>query len=478
MTAPATAEVVRLSQDLLSAFEMSQTGLEDNSLYYESQYRPRAIGLATPPEMRHLLAAIGWCRVYLDSLEERLDIEGFRLAGQDGKPDDRLWSWWQYNDLDEWSGLGHLEAMIHGRAFITIAEPDPNDPLMDPDKPIIRVESANNLWAEVDPRTHRVKQAIRVFRNDDGTIDPDRYTIYLPNKTFGLVRSVNVNPTLTGWDIEWETEHNLGIVPVVPILNRARLTERYGKSEITEELRSTTDAAARILMNMQATAELMAIPQRLLFGVSKEQLLGTGPDALSSFQAYIARILAIDEPGATAHQFSAAELRNFADALEVLAKEAAKYTGLPPHYLAFASDNPASAEAIRSAETRLVKKSERKQKIFGGAWEQAMRIAMLMMDGELPDDAHRLETVWRDPATPTFAAKADAVVKLVSAPTQSGEQLIPNEFARIELGYSVEQRRQMDQMDKETPRRQLTDLLSPSFSDRDPTAAQTPVPPE
>src|SRR5688572_5654069 len=110
MTAPvaATPQVARLASDLLSEFISSQSGLGDNVLYYESEKRPESIGMAVPPEMRRLDCRIGWCRVYLDSLEERLDIEGFRLAGKsvgESVGDERLWSWWQYNDLDEWSGL-------------------------------------------------------------------------------------------------------------------------------------------------------------------------------------------------------------------------------------------------------------------------------------------------------------------------------------------------------------------------------------
>lgn len=467
MTAAIAAplEVAKLANDLLSEFNNSQGGLTDNVLYYESQKRPEAIGLSVPPEMKRLDCRIGWPRVYLDSLEERLDIEGFRLAGKlngESVGDERLWSWWQYNDLDEWSGLAHLEAMIHGRAYITIAAPDPSDPTEDQSMPIIRVESAANMWADVDPRTHKVTRAVRVMRDADGTEDPDRLTVYLPNSTIGLRR--NDGTGFSEWLEEWRVDHNLGVVPVVPLLNRSRIGEWFGKSEITPELRSVTDAASRIMMNMQGTAELMAIPQRILFGISKEELLGSGSDAITTFQAYMGRILMLPE-GGNAHQFSAAELRNFADAIEVLAKEAAKYTGLPPQYLAFSSENPASADAIRASETRLVKKSERKQRIFGGAWEQVMRIAMLVLDGELPPEAHRLETVWRDPATPTFAAKADAISKLVAVQTASGEQLLPNEQARIELGYSVEQRREMRLSDQDTPRRQLASVLTPTFSD-------------
>jgi SPP1 Gp6-like portal protein len=462
-----TPEIARLASDLLSDFNNNQECLEDNILYYESRRRPTAIGMATPPEMKKLDCRIGWCRVYLDSLEERLDIEGFRLAGKaqgESIGDERLWSWWQYNNLDEWSGLGHLEAMIHGRAYITISAPDPGDPLMDPTKPIIRVESATSMWADVDPRTHRVTRAIRVVQDADGSEDPDRLTLYLPNSTIGLVRSTGMS--MVEWDEEWRVDHNLGIVPVVPLLNRARLTEWYGKSEITPELKSAIDGASRIMMNMQAAAELMAIPQRLLIGMSKEELLGTGSDAKSTFEAYVARILALPE-GVVGHQFSAAELRNFAEGMEMFAKEAAKITGLPAHYLAFQSENPTSADAIRASETRLVKKSERKQRVFGGVWEQVMRIAMLIMDGGLPVEAHRLETLWRDPATPTFAAMADALTKLVAVQTASGVQLVPNEQARIELGYSVEDRRQMKIWDRESPRQKLSDVLTPSFSDQD-----------
>ncbi|AYB69811.1 hypothetical protein SEA_LITTLELAF_1 [Mycobacterium phage LittleLaf] len=50
--------------------------------------------------------------------------------------------------------------------------------------------------------------------------------------------------------------------------------------------------------------------------------------------------------------------------------------------------------------------------IFGGAWKRAMRIAMQIMGREVTEEYTRLETVWRDPSTPTVTAKADAVSKL------------------------------------------------------------------
>jgi hypothetical protein len=83
--------------------------------------------------------------------------------------------------------------------------------------------------------------------------------------------------------------------------------------------------------------------------------------------------------------------------------------------LGYTSDNPASADAIRSSEAMLVKKSERRIRRFGATWREAMRLALWVRDGEPPDKTRRIECVYRNPATPTLAAQTDAAVKLVQA---------------------------------------------------------------
>jgi hypothetical protein len=264
-------------------------------------------------------------------------------------------------------------------------------------------------------------------------------TLYLPDQTIQWVRQSGQ------WREVSRVRHGMGVVPVIPLANRTRLSDLYGSSEITPELRSVTDAAARILMDMQGTAEIMAIPQRLLFGVRAEDL-GVNPETgAKMFDAYMARIMAFDDPDAKAMQFSAAELQNFVSALDALDRKAAAYTGLPPSYLSFSGDNPASAEAIKASEARLVAKVERKNAVFGGAWEQAMRIAHLAMRSEVPSEMLRLEAVWRDPSTPTYAAKADAATKLYA----NGMGVIPLRQARLDMGYSLAQIEQMEAWDEQ-----------------------------
>jgi hypothetical protein len=437
-------------QQLQNGLNGRKGKLKRNVAYYESEFRPEAIGVSTPPEMRKLLAAVGWPRVYVDGLEERLDIEGFRVAGKDA--DKRLWGWWQYNNMDLESGMGHLEALIHGIAYITISAPDPNDKSVDQDTPRIKVESANDMYAEINPITGQVTRALRVYKAADfpGAI---MATLMLPNVTYQLSRS---DGRIGAWTVTSAVEHNLGRVPVVPLINRATLSSRAGCSEITPELRSVTDAAARVMMNMQAASELLAVPQRILFGIAAEEFGKDPANPGAALEAYYARILAFENDQARAEQFTAAELMNFVNVLQELARQVASYTGLPPQYLSHSSENPASAEAIRSAETRLVKKAERKARMFGSAWEEALRLAVLVMDGSIPKELHRMETIWRDPATPTYAAKADGVSKLYA----NGAGVIPLERARIDMGYTVEERDEMRQWDKQNPMSQLNAIVA------------------
>lgn len=426
--------------------------------YYLSNARPNAVGIAVPQEMRKLLAYVGYPRLYVDSITERLKLEGFRLGGQD-EADTDLQAWWDYNNLDVQSILGFSESLVMGSSYITIAAPNPQIDLnWDPTIPKIQVESANTLYAIVDPNTRQVAQAVRVVMGAEGTPQDGQIqyvTLYTPMQTIAW-------PYISGQaQAPITIPHNLGVVPVVPVPNLTLLSDVYGTSEITPELQSVTDAAARILMDMQGAAELMAVPQRLLFGV-KPQDIGVDPaTGQSQYDAYMARILAFADPEGKAFQFAAAELRNFGDALDQLDRKAAAYTGLPPQYLSFSSENPASAEAIESSEARLVMKCERKARVFGGAWEQAMRIAKAVMGGGMqsltPDD-YQMEAIWRDPATPTYASKAAAAAQLYGG----GLGVIPKEQARVDMGYSVQQRLQMQDWDKrESAALQLAGLYAP-----------------
>src|SRR5690606_29312158 len=127
------------------------------------------------------------------------------------------------------------------------------------------------------------------------------------------------------------------------------------------------------------------------------------------------------------------------DTLDEYGKMFTSVTGLPSYYVGAATENPASAEAIKSSESRLIRTCERFITGANGTLEEVMRMALFIRTGVWDDEAKLMEVSWRDPSTPTRAAVTDAVVK------QYQVGLIPREFARAELGYTPNQRRKMQE---------------------------------
>lgn len=434
--------------------------LQDDSDYYEAELRLDRKGHAIPPEFRDMTAAVGWSRLYLDSLIARINIDGFRTPDT-MDADEELLDWWRVNRLDQEFPISCLETFIHGRSYISVHAPTQRDIEMGhpAEVPMFTLESPKHMWVEIDPRTGEVEWAVRFYNSPTTIQDSDksqRFTVYLPNETLFL-RASNNNRYIQD---AAPVTHNLGRVPIIASLNRERIGDRWGRSEIIPELRSAQDIATRVILNMKVASDLMAVPQRLLFGVEKDAII-QNQDPSAQYKAYMAGILAFQDENAHATQFSAAELSNYTGVLSELAKIVASYTGLPPQYLSFSSENPASADAIRSAETRLVKMCELKGRMFGNTWERVMRMGKIVMEGSVPDEWQRLEAILSDPSTPTYAAKADAAMKLVA-----GKPIIPVEQARIDIGYSPESRAQMRLMDEEERAEYAAALLgtpSPRF---------------
>lgn len=76
-----------------------------------------------------------------------------------------------------------------------------------------------------------------------------------------------------------------------------------------------------------------------------------------------------------------------------------------------------------------------------------MRLGLAIVNNgieNVPEEAFRMQAILADPSTPTWAAKADAAQKLVA-----GKAVIPVERARIDLGYTPEEREEMRRMDQD-----------------------------
>lgn len=419
---PLSGEETALVTDLTARLDTQRGDCDRLDAYYAGSQRLELLGLAVPPQLQRFTTVVAWPRLYVDALESRLDVEGFRLPGSEDA-DERLWSWWQANDGDEQSQMAHLDSLVYGRGYLTVgANPD------DPTVPRITAESPTELVAVRDPATRAVTAALRLYdRGDTGTDEPRAGTLYTPTATVTMARQSGA------WVEVDRDSHGLGVVPVVVAANRPRTTARDGSSEMLPVI-GLTDAAARSLTNLQLAQEVTAVPQRWALGASAGDFVDADGKPLTAWEAYFGTVWALSNPDARVGQFTAADLRNFHETVRLYAQLLVGLTGLPPTYLGIQSENPASADAIRASEARLVKRVERLQRPLSGTWEQVMRLGQRIVDRAVDPALAGLETLWRDPATPTRAQVADAAVKLVSA------GILPREAAWEDLGYSAARR--------------------------------------
>jgi hypothetical protein len=374
---------------------------------------------------------INWPQMVVDALEERLDIEGFRRPDQ-ASGDQQLWEIWQDNDMDSGSQRAHVEALALGRSYVTVGAPDSAD-----EAPVITDESALDMIATTNPRTRETAAAVRRWSSagvELGARDADQATLYLPDATI-IYRKDG-----TGWVEQSRDDHGLGAVPVVPILNRARRKKPLGVSELKLVI-PLSDAACKIATDMMTGANFHALPRYYAAGVTEADFTDENGNAISVWKAVTGRIFSTENEEAKLGVFPASDLSNFHKTLDALAQLVAALCGMPPHYLGFTTDNPASADAIRSSEARLVKRAERKQGMFDTGWEQVMRLAMRIATRAWDPELRRLETAWRDPATPTVAQVADAATKTYQA------GIVPLRFTRLRLGYRDAEIQQMEEMD-------------------------------
>jgi hypothetical protein len=426
----------QLLSTLVAKLRTQQADVDKWDQYYRG-IQPLAfihpqIALEVGDRLKNLL--INFPRLALNSLEERLNVEGFRMAGESTVNDD-LWKIWQANDFDAASSRCHLRTLRHGRAAVSVW-----DNPADAKTPRMRVESAKQVVWDYEPGTSGVVRAAVKSYKDGRT---DYAWLYLADQIIPYGRGGDVARKLNGagdWQIIGDIVPNpLGVVPFVPFLNAYDDDMPDGESELTDIAR-IADAINKLATDMMTSAEFHAMPRRWATGVE----IPKGPEGVrleAEVRAYWERAIAskvwIAGKDVNFGQFSAADLQNFVQAITMLSTILSALAGLPPHYVGITHDNPASADAIRSAEASLVKRAERKQRTNGESWEDVMTLAIMVRDGKDAVNTQDMETVWGSAETPTVAQQADAAVKL------HAEGIITDRQAQEDLGYSPVQRERM-----------------------------------
>lgn len=397
-------EEARLLTRLVTQWQNTRYRNRLRTLYYDGERslrRAGLLGMAMPPQLGKLESVVGWPAKAVEVLDNRLDLQGFVMAGQ-AEADESLAEIIADNQLLTESSQAHIASMIHGVAFATVSAGDEaaGEPPV-----VVQTRAADEgsaLWSQ---RSRKIVAGMTINEGIDGIESPE-LTLWMEDRVVTIWQEGNGYAVI-------RQPHSLGAVPMVMLAHRPRLNKRYGMSRITRPLMDYTDSAVRTILRMDGQAEFFSFPTRWISGANEDDF------DEDTFATYLNRLLVLSAPdegeAPKLGSFAAASPQPHIDQLRAIAMMVAGETSIPPDSLGIIQDNPSSADAIRANEAELVKVAERAQAVYGAGWCQVMRLAQHARDG-IPDERlARLQAKWRDPSTPTKAAAAQSVMTLVGA---------------------------------------------------------------
>jgi len=370
--------------------------------YYEARRVLESPGFTIPPEIATRLAPVsGAPGTVVDVLDERLDFLGWDEVDADLG----LAEVYDANELDAEAPMVHLDALIFGTAFARVGSGE--------DGPLVTMHPPTTTTGLRDPATRRLRAAWTTLEaREDGEVE--RGVLDLPHE------SITVEQRRGRWFVAERDPHNLGRVPAVQFSNRPRSSRRGGRSEITPAIRSLTEDMMRAGLGMNVNTLFYSIPQLMVLGRGPEAFQDRHGNPISGWKILAGHALAIDKDDdgdtPTVSQVQVASPAPFIEQLREFRMQVASEAGMPADYLGIQTSNPSSADAIRMGESRLVKRTQRRQSGFGRAWLEVARLALLVRDREVPEDfTSRVAVDWQPAHTPTNAATADEVTKLIAS---------------------------------------------------------------
>lgn len=387
-------------------------------------------------------------RLLVDVVDERLQVEGFRLSAEsDITTDKDSWDTWQANQLDSLSRAAILDSLVKGVSYVSVWSDTDGDGYAD-----IAVEDACETIVAYTPGSNfRLRDAALKVWTDDGA-GLERATVFLPDGTYRFQRNLKGKAEkgdggFAGWSSTAGTSDSseknpwiplqgdeafapnpVGIVPIVPLRNRGR-TLVEGESELADVWQIQNQINAFIFLLMLA-GYFGAHRQRYAAGI-KLMMDEESGELKEPFDTAIDKLWATENPDAKFGEFGQTDLKPYIEAIEQKVAHLAVVSRTPKHYLLPAGQEP-SGDAIKSAESGLVRKVERKQTSLGESFEEVMQLARQFKDPNVKVTVDS-EAVWTDAGTESEAVRTDAAIKKYAA------GLVPKEQALEDLGYSQTQ---------------------------------------
>lgn len=342
----------------------------------------------------------------VDATAERLQVDGVRIGDSEiGDPE--AWRIWQANNLDADSDLLITESVKCSRSFMLVA-PNPDDPKT----PIVTGEDMTQAIVAYEPGGRRRRAAGLKAWEDDWTGEL-MATVYLPGGIYKFrapkpTRGLISKPKWTAREVDgevWPAPNPLGVVPLIEMQNRPDLLGDC-MSEI-EDVLDIQDRINKTLIDRLMAQEFSAFRQRWMTGY--EVPTDESGQPIEPFKAAVDRLWVIEDDNVQVGEFQATDISPYLRAVEADVKDMAARTRTPSQYLLGAMVN-ISGDALKAAESGLVSKVKQRQRPFGEAIEEVVRLYLKAAGDDR--DLSAIEVIWHNPEFRTEGELVDALLKM------------------------------------------------------------------
>jgi hypothetical protein len=336
-----------------------------------------------------------WCSVIVDSVLERIGIQGWVVEDNEDLQKQLRLTWAKLGiQLD--ANDVHEAASICGEGFI-IAERETdfelfyNDPRM-----------CHLFYEPDDPKKKRV--GAKIWKDDDGRyrVDlyyPDRISNYVTAKADKFPkdsRSFVFDPAESGPNKFEE----------IPIFH-FRLHRRRIIGDLTRSIISLQDASNKLISDLMASSEYDTFKERIYITSQSVKNLKRAPGMRTRLRPSPQGM-----QNADVKEFGGSDLKNFITPLERFANSMAIISRTPRHYF-FSVGAGISGDALLAMEAPLVAKAMTYRESLGVTWQELGAFVAKSIGTEVPAEAIQLS--WKPAETIQPLARAQEIQSLAAA---------------------------------------------------------------
>ena len=322
--------------------------------FYDMKYFVKDFGIANRETLQYLNSVVGWCGKAVDSVADRLVIDEF---DQDDFGFNDIMN---LNNKDIFTGAAIQDALISSCSFIYISK--------DADGfPRLQTITAGDATGVIDPITYMLTEGYAVLERDK-----------FKKATLEAYFTADGTWYYQGNEVVDYVENPAPYALLVPIINRPDAMRPFGRSHISRACMSIVKSAIRTIRRSEISAEYYSFPQKYVTGLSQDA------ERMDTWKATISSFLAFEKDDEGDHpvlgQFQQQSMTPYESQLKMFAGLFAGETGLTLDDMGFPTDNPSSADAIKSQHENLRLKARKAQKNFTIGFLNAMYLAACVRD--------------------------------------------------------------------------------------------------